>query len=1509
MSELTDSKRILDTLRAAREQIEKLKKPKDQRIAIIGMSGRFPGAENLDEFWELLREGKSGIREVSETELKEAGVPESEYADSNYVKQYASFDDPTSFDAGFFGYSPGEAAMLEPQHRVFLECAWTALEDAGYDSHQYEGRIGVYGGTALNSYILNLNNDSSTSKSVNEVQAVVSNVMGLMPTRVSYHMDLKGPSCGIQTGCSTSLVALHEACRSLVDGDCELALAGGVTIGRAEPEGYLHEPGGIASPDGCCRAFDREGKGTLFGNGVGVLILKRLEDAVKDGDTIRAVILGTAINNDGADKVGLLAPSVNGQAEVIKSAFKRANVSPSTVSYVEGHGTATELGDPVEFSALTQAMAASLQAENKKCRIGSVKSNVGHLDAAAGVAGVIKTVLALQHETIPATLHFNEPNPQIDLVNSPFSASCENHAWTRSEEPRRAGVSSFGMGGTNAHAILEEAPLLGNHQESIEDDTYIFPLSAKTSTGLKTQVQQLGEYLQANETSLKNIAYTLQVGRRSMEHRCVVVAKKRNELLNQLQKAKPNLVEQKAPVVFLFSGQGSQYVGMAKELYEQNEVFRASMEACAFFLLPELDLFSLLFENESSLQDTAHVQPVLFAVEYSMAQLVKSWGIEPDAMLGHSLGEYVAACLAGVFSLEDALKIVCKRGQLMQSCPKGKMLAVRMRVEAAKEILTERLEVAAVNSPEQIVISGTEEDILTLKNELERKGIVSQVLDTSHAFHSHLMDPVLQEYRSFLNTIIFHTPNRDIISNRTGVWLTSDEATSPQYWVEHLRNTVLFANGLKKLQETLPDAVYLELGPGNTLCRLANMTLGNNCTTISTLTGIYESDYGIPTYKKAKAMLWLKGVPIQWANTYDEEVRRVPLPTYPFERAKHYIPRKSQPDIPEVDHSKKQPIENWFFAPSWKQQPFVVSTQRQGTQEKDKYIIFGDVNLKTEWQKALSSFDYVWVEAGGEWQKTESSFVIRANEEEDYTKLVATLDFSPTQWVHAWTFGEEDLVDSFDSLVALGQALAKANFGSQQYLNVVTSNLFEITGSEKVNQERAALPGLVKVMPQEISHLNCRLIEGRLKDTHFPNYLAEELASQSSDQVIAYRNGNRWIRSYESLELPETKPELLKEEGYYLVIGDLVDGLGMVYAQALRDYLNAKILVLGREGIPEPSEWDAWFATHGAQHPLSKTAQKIKALGREGVDFVMASVDLKNSDQVRVTSQALMERMNVEDLSGIFYADVMGGEASCAFIDLDHEDKEKIFEKKIRYLDSVSNLVEVLNPEFVVMQSSLSSIVGGAGFSAYAAASSYLDGFIERQKRSNFFSMNWDACRIDEDDMHLDSDLMALAFDSEEVWEATRRMVGQPQLSRIVVSPRSLDDRLNYDPRKVCDETNENSAERLLDNEYEAPETDIEKAVAKAMGDLLGIAKIGRHDDFFSMGGHSLLAIQAITKLRKDFKVDVPMRAILQGTPTVAGISKVIEENMGDLSENQVLAVEDLLDQIENEENQELAAK
>jgi len=867
-------------------------------IAIIGMAGRFPKAPDLDAFWKNLRGKVEAIRFSTRKELQALGVEQARFENPNFIPAGSCFDQVEMFDAGFFGVPPREAEITDPQQRVFLECAWEALENAGYFGENYSGAIGVFAGAAMNTYLLcNLIPAPDALRSLELLQLNVGNSPDFLTTRVSYKLNLRGPSHTVQTACSTSLVAIHVACQSLLTGESDMALAGGVSVNLKLRHGYEYLEGSMTSPDGHCRAFDCRAQGTIFGSGVGVVVLKKLEAALRDGDQVHAVIKGTAINNDGSFKIGYTAPSIHGQAQVISEALANAGVEADSIQYVEAHGTGTPLGDPIEVQALTKAYRTQSKRRGY-CALGSVKTNVGHLDAAAGVAGLIKTVLALKHREIPPTLHFVEANPELGLEETPFYVNSEVKEWKANGHPRRAGVSAFGVGGTNAHVVLEEAPRVERAVGGSKRQLLV--ISARSGPALERATENLAGHLKRHpELELRDVAYTLQAGRKSFAHRRFVTCQSVAEAVEALEKKDQNRLfsgeqeQQERPVVFLFPGQGSQYAGMGQGLYAEPGAYRGEFDRCAEILRDEMqvDLREVLYGqagDRKELEETWLVQPAMFAVEYAIARTWMSWGVEPEAMLGHSLGEYVAACLAGVFSLEEGLRLVARRGRLMQSCEPGAMLAVGVGTSEAAAMAAAGLSLAAVNGPQQCVLSGTRHAVEELERRLAQDGISSRRLKTSHAFHSATMDPMLARFRLEVQKIRLQDPQRKYLSNVTGTWISKQAATDPEYWVEQLRHTVRFAESMSELLKD-PRRIFLETGPGQALIRAARQQTGGNRSRslLSSFVAPEAPDCGAV---QTLGALWLAGASIDWNRLHaGDGAQRVALPTYPFERQRYWI--------------------------------------------------------------------------------------------------------------------------------------------------------------------------------------------------------------------------------------------------------------------------------------------------------------------------------------------------------------------------------------------------------------------------------------------------------------------------------------------------------------------------------------------------------------------------------------------------------------------------------------------
>lgn len=881
-------------------------------IAVVGMSCRLPGARHIDEYWRNLCAGVESITFFSKDELVAAGIAADVVEDPAYIGAHGVLQEAYCFDAAFFGVSPREAEVLDPQHRVFLECAASALEESACDPVRFPGQIGVFAGCGSSSYSMRLFNHPEVIASVGIRVAQLANGKDFLTTRVSHRLGLRGPSIAVQTACSTSLVAVHLACQSLYSLESDLALAGGVNIPASQVLGYRYQEGGIRSRDGHCRPFDACASGTVGGSGVGVVVLKRLADALRDRDTIHAVIKATAVNNDGDSKIGFTAPSITGQARVIAEALATADVDPAAVSYVEAHGTGTALGDPIEVAALSDVFTGST-ARTNRCLLGAVKSNIGHLDCAAGIAGLIKTVLVLKHRCVPPTLHFGQANPETALEMSPFHVNTELVELRANGTPLRACVSSFGLGGTNAHAVLEEAPVVADGPP--DDRPQLLILSARTGSALHTMRRNLLDHLTEHpDLSLADVAATLQDGRTGHPLRWSAVARDIEELRAALTGDPPprvdaqSMAQRDAPVAFLFPGQGTQFAGMARELYDGQPVFRREFDCCADAVCRDLalDLRSIVFPADSDresanarLRQTRYTQPALFAVEYALARLWMSWGVQPEAMIGHSVGEYVAACLAGVFSLDSALRLVVMRGRLMHDLPEGAMLAVPLSEADTRSFLSVGLFLAAVNSPMNCVVAGEVVEIGRLHERLEGIGIAARRLHTSHAFHSAAVDPILDAFANEVRQVRTAAPTIPLLSNVTGDWVSGDQLSDPDYWVRHMRHTVRFGDGMRRLLED-PKRVLLEVGPGETLGVFARrQARDDHRRTIAASLPI--TDHSVPSdvaMLDAVGLLWRAGVAIDWSSMRGGIVRRrLSLPTYPFERTEYHINRTHAPSV------------------------------------------------------------------------------------------------------------------------------------------------------------------------------------------------------------------------------------------------------------------------------------------------------------------------------------------------------------------------------------------------------------------------------------------------------------------------------------------------------------------------------------------------------------------------------------------------------------------------------------
>jgi acyl transferase domain-containing protein len=1352
----------------------------DGSIAIVAMAGRFPGAPDLDTYWRNIRDGVESITFFSDRELEAAGVPPDVVKGSAYVKARGILDDADLFDAAFFGYSPSDALVMDPQGRIFLETAWEALERAGYDPRSYRGLIGVYAGATTSSYASQLYQTLPGSQ-LDSLSVALGNELPFLTSRVSYKLDLKGPSYPVQTACSTSLVAVHLACQGLLNSECDLAIAGAVSIRTPQVSGYRYQQDGIFSPDGRCRPFDASAQGTLFSNGVGLVVLKRLDEALADRDTIHAVIRGSAINNDGSMRASFTAPGVTGQTNVIADALASAGIDGDTIGYVESHGTATPLGDAIEIQALTQAFASG---RRQYCAIGSVKANIGHLDAAAGIAGLIKTVLALEHRQLPPAANFERPNPDIRFERTPFYVNTALADWEgRGDAPRRAGVSAFGFGGTNAHVVIEEAPEADPPGES--RPVQLLTISAESADALDTATANLVSHLRRHASiGLPDAAYTLKVGRRAFRHRRAVVCRSVEEAARLIDAQDPKRVLTGGhngpvpPVVFRFSGDTARSTSIARELYDGEAALRHTVDRCADRVraLGGPDPRGALFSAGPA--DDVRV----FVVQYAIARLLISWGVEPAAFIGEGVGAHVAECLSGRVSLEEALRP-----------------AVRGLPTIARR--------STADLPE------------SLRNE------VPIVLAVPHDLPGEGAPPL------------------DLASLLTSV-----------------------------------------------------------------------------------GALWLAGARIDWQAFYADERRsRVPLPTYPFERRRYALERQavSRPAAPAVKGppaSRTASVADWFYAPVWTQAPLALPLTGARTENPGVWIVFVDAcgvgeelaeRLEGEGHEVVTVLpaDRFARIAGGR-------FTIDPRAAADYERLIEEVlegDRSLTGAVHAWGIAPapedgSELLECgaeqarvFGSVLLLVQALGQAGNPLPVRLTILTSGVHDVTGTEPLAPGRATILGLRHVIAQEHPHVTCKTIDVDVPDPVTAidrsgavlRQVLHDLTADVSAPVIAYRGRSRWVQRYAPLPLSAAPdvPARLRPAGVYLITGGLGD-IGLAVARYLARTVAARLVLIGRSPMPDEGEWDRYLDSHPASDPMVRRMVTIRDIRARGCGVLTVSADVADRAQME-EAFALADR-RFGRIDGVIHAaGLVGGDTFKPIASTDEDRWRRQFHPKVGGLVVLDGLLRERRLDFCLLMSSLSAVLGGLGYGAYASANVFLDAVARLRNRTSAFpwlSVNWDTWLRPDDEAALSRAGAAPAghvMTAAEGTEALHRILSADPGPQIVVSTGDLEARLDQwidlRPIRATDAAAASAGASALalprptlQTAYVAPDGDLERAITEAFRHVLGLDQVGIHDNFFELGGHSLKAIEVAARLQSELGADVRVTMFYEA-PTAALLARSID--------------------------------
>jgi acyl transferase domain-containing protein/thioesterase domain-containing protein len=1306
--------------------------PAETDIAIVGMAAHLPGAADIAAYWENLREGRSAVRRLTEEAILASGESAAVLRNPNYVPAAALLEGFDRFDAEFFGFSPKEAAILDPQHRQFLEVAWEALENAGHTPEGFKGRIGVFAGCGMGSYFyFNLCSNPALVESTGMfLLRHTGNDKDFLSTRVSHVFDLKGPSLGLQTACSTSLVATHYAIQALLNGECDMALAGGVTIDMPQGRGYIYKEGEVLSPDGVCHAFDHRAQGTVFGSGAGTVLLRRLDDALADGDHIWGVIKGSAVNNDGAAKAGYLAPSVEGQSACVATALAVAGTPAETIDYIECHGTGTYLGDPIEVAALTEAFRRTTDAKGF-AKIGSVKTNIGHLDTAAGVASLIKTTLALHHGQMPPSLNFEAPNPAIDFDGSPFRVNDKLSDWPRRMGPRRAGVNSLGVGGTNAFVVVQEPPAVAASEAS-DWPFQLIALSARSQSALGEASSRLAAHLRAHpEQPLADVAWTLKEGRRAFEHRRVLVAESHEEAAKMLEAGDPRRVFTQRrlgdtpDVVFMFPGGGAQYPNMARDLYETEPVFAEWMDrGLAALGDAEAETRSLWLPAPGQEQAAAEALrrpskqlPLILIVEVALARLWEGWGVKPAMLIGHSMGENAAACVAGVMTLEAAVGLVRLRGQLFDTVPAGGMLSVPLSETALKPYLGD-LDIASINAPELTVVSGSDAGLKDLAARLKADDIDTTRIAIDIAAHSKMLEGILAAFRAHLAGMQLSPPQIPIISNRSGQILTDAEATSPDYWVAHLRNTVRFADGMATLRQK-PDRVYLEVGPGRAMASLAqaNGAMGGQPVP-SSLRHPDDPTSDDRHFIATLGRLWACGAEPDFHQLWGEaKRRRVPLPTYPFQRSRYFVdPGKAQV-VTEADVTAKrhEAVVDFGYRIGWRVMPadcpVDVETELGPVLT---WLVFADeAGLARAAVQRLRSAGHrvVTVHAGDAFARTSEDTYTLAPEHgrEGYDALLADLaqrELSPARIAHFWlvtgdetfrpgsSFFQRNLEQGFWSLFFLGQAMGEIGLKPLPHLTVVTSGAAQVRTEALPYPEKATVAGPVRVMPRELPGLTASLLDVALPENRKAAIPAETVSTVLEEMLATPASTVAAVRGSRRLEtrlVPAPLPDQAEvPEGSVWVITGGFGGIGVTVAERLMRDRHAKIALIGRH-VPEPGSVRAGVLS------------RLERLGR-----VMAvAADVCNPEDMR----AAFDRVKAEfgPVYGVVHA--AGTVDDAPLLGKDPGSADAVLSPKVHGTKLLDSLLPDGSIDRLVLFSSTSTVITPAGQADYVAANEYLNAF------------------------------------------------------------------------------------------------------------------------------------------------------------------------------------------------------
>ncbi|TNH44821.1 type I polyketide synthase [Photorhabdus luminescens] len=1470
-------------------------------VAVVGMSGRFPGSENIQEYWQNLLEGHEGISFFSDEELLEAGVPAAVLQLDNYIKAKGVLSSSFDFDPEAFAYTVRESQYMDPQFRLLHEATWQVLDDAGYGNQKYRPITGLFASCGSNHEWLERLKKEVTD-STEQFGVALLNDREFLTTRVAYKLNLTGPAVTVQSACSSSALAITLACQSLYTHQCDLALAGGVSITTPVKSGYMYARGMVNSSDGHCRPFTQEASGTVFSDGLGMVALKRLEDALRDNDNIYGVIAGFGVNNDGHDKTGYTAPNANGQASCIRQSLNMAGVKPDDIEFLEAHGTATLVGDEIEIEGIKEALGAS----DKNCVLGSVKSNIGHTNTAAGVASFIKTILALKYETLPMSCHVTETIPD-SLSDTRFTLIDKSRRWKSDNEIRTAGVSSFGIGGTNVHLTVKsiEQPVKRDNERS-----ELVILSSKNQQGLAKIASKLHDYIQHADQApnLTDLAYTLQLGRGEFDVRSSAVVDSIEALsstLSRLASGKPEGREASgnAPgLVFMFPGQGAQYVEMAKGLYHELDTFKNIVDTCHQLLREQfnIDLLSLLYsdgedaeERSLELQNTRITQPVIFVVSYALAKCLESFGIRANAMIGHSVGEYVAATLAEVMTLEEALKLVASRGLIMQECEPGAMLSVASSREKVEPFLTDSVTLATINSPNSCVVAGPVAEIKAVQERLSQENFRSRLLKTSHAFHTAMMLPGVDKFRAELDKVDFKAPKAAFLSNVTGQWIQPEEACSADYWIKHLCQAVEFQQGIETCLQKPELNVFLEVGPGRTLSTFVKQIADSNAniSVFNLLRHPLEEESDRACLLKVLGELWSLGCSIDWTVLYQHvSPGRISLPGYQFIKepslSEYHISSSTAGRVSETKVTKKE-LTQWLYTEQW--QPVELPTE--STEQANNIVCFVPdlawCNIFTE-RFNQEGKKLKFIVPSPEYYVDGQVIGVTPGDKNSFDKLMAELahsNFLPDSIIFAWPLsGTKDIMTSWFAVILLLQSWGKSGHLSEFRLLLATTAL----------PEHSLLNGLIKVIAQEVTKCHPRIIE---LDTTEPieaacDILAQELTASDIRFIVKRSQQARFEKRYEQFENANviSQKQLFKKQGVYLITGGLGD-LGLLFAEHLVTQYGAKVILSGRRDLPRKAQWgDAEIKAH-PQSKLIDRIHQLSLISDGDIDYYAADV----CD--RQEMEALIGHIEAQygQLNGVICAaGVTRGDSFQGINHITMENCQPQFDTKVYSYQLLAELLEHKQIDFCLLCSSIAAILGGLSFSAYSSVSSFADAFAKQQNQLGkpWISINWDGWvfeRKDADDV-IGSSLEQLLIEPDEGLSILERVLQSPLEGQLIVSTGDLNQRFEQwvgtHIRPFTYQSHPAYSKQIFSKQQ------IVDTIMDIWKNFLKIHSINSGDNFFELGANSLDLVQVNKRITEALYIDLSVVDMFSYPTSELLADFIIEQNVMMVEELSAVTVE-----------------